>query len=129
MIGRRSVVWKWKVGQHCVCEEGATSTAAAARERMSDLVAPGERPELIAPLARRAQEGDADVVDRNGVGAELSGDLARRQRPRALLQGVGLLRQPQPKLGRKPEPLAGMRRAAEGDQLRLPQSTQHLQLS
>ena len=46
-------------------------------DRVGDLVAPGQRPELIPALARGLHEGHADVVDGQRVGAQRAGGMPR----------------------------------------------------
>ena len=53
---------------------GPGARVATAAQRMGYLMAPGERPELIAiALPRRLQEADRGVVHGEGVGAERPG--------------------------------------------------------
>ena len=115
-----------QVGQHRVGEERPPSPAASAREGMGDLVAPGERPELIAPLARRPKEADAGVVDGEGVGAQLAGGLARLKRPRVASRAWAscAIRIPSSVANQSRWPEFGGRR--EGDELSPVQPTEHL---
>src|ERR1700709_2175410 len=85
-----------------VCEDGisderAPSPSPAARYGMKDLMAPGERPEIVAALRRGAQEADPRSVDGERVGRQGTGgefDTDRRiglQRPHLACQSHAAL--------------------------------------
>jgi hypothetical protein len=84
---------------------------------MGHLMPPGERAEFVTPLARRPQEGDPDLVDSEGVGAQRSRGLLGTEdfRP-ALVAGIEC--QVRATLGQEPQATGSAASFNVGDQTR-----------
>lgn len=115
-----------RVVQHRIGDQRAAGAAATTVERMGDLMPPGERAEIVTPLARRAQEADANLIDGEGVGPQRSGRLLRGEDLRPALDLAGVENVISAALGQEPKATGSATRFGIGDQARALQVGQDL---
>ena len=92
---------------------------------MGDLVAPGERAELIAALSRRFEEADRGAVDREGVGLKRTRCSLGADQPRLSIERAGLARDVCSQLGDVPEASMGAGRADVAGETGVAESHEH----
>src|SRR4051812_30046569 len=88
-----------QVAQHRVGDQHSASATATTVQGMGDLVPPGERAEIVAVFACRAQEADPDLIDAERVGAQRSRRLLGTEDLWPALHFAGVERQVSAALG------------------------------
>ncbi len=103
LLDRHPVAVEPQVGEDGIGDQRTAAASPSAGERVGDLVAPGERPELVAPLPRGFEEADRGVVGGEGVGLQGSGGVLGADQARLAVEDAGLARDPCAALGDVPE--------------------------